>query len=103
MELLAAGRPQVVVLQHAPARKFYDGFPKHPLHSLEKQIRAIEVLSERRVVAVTINHEGLTPAQTRAECARIRETTELPAVDVLLDGSSELVAVLEPYLTRAKA
>jgi len=103
MELLAAGRPRVIVLQHAPARKHYDGFPGHPLHSLERQIRAIETLSDRKVVAVTINHENLTPTQAREACVRIRETTGLPAFDVLLDGASGLIEVIEPYLTRAKA
>jgi len=103
MELLAAGRPRVIVLQHAPARKHYDGFPGHPLHSLERQIRAIETLSDKRVVAVTINHEDLTPTEAHEACARIRETTGLPAFDVLADGASGLIEVLEPYLTRAKA
>ncbi len=30
-EILAAGRPDVVVLQHAPAREEYDGFPGYPI------------------------------------------------------------------------
>jgi uncharacterized NAD-dependent epimerase/dehydratase family protein len=103
MELLAAGRPHVVVLQHAPARTYYDGFPRHPLHPLEKQIRAIELLSEKPVVAVTINHEDLTPAEAREACARIRETTGLPTVDVLLDGASAIVEILDPFLERSRA
>ena len=40
-EILAAGRPDVVVLQHAPARAEYDGFPGHPLHPLTTQIQAV--------------------------------------------------------------
>ncbi len=52
-ELLAAGRPDVVVLQHAPARKEYDGFPGYPMHALPTQIQAIELLSGKPVVAVT--------------------------------------------------
>jgi uncharacterized NAD-dependent epimerase/dehydratase family protein len=98
MELLAAGRPHVVVVQHAPARTHYDGFPGHPLHPLELQIRAIELLSERKVVAVTINHENLTPTQAREACRSIREATGLPTVDVLLDGAGELVEALVPLL-----
>jgi uncharacterized NAD-dependent epimerase/dehydratase family protein len=98
LELLAAGRPHAVVLQHAPARKRYDGFPHHRLHSLKAQIRAIEVVSGKPVVAVTVNHEDLTPAQTREECMRIRESTGLPAVDVLLDGTSELLGAVLPLL-----
>ncbi|RMF91116.1 MAG: DUF1611 domain-containing protein, partial [Nitrospinota bacterium] len=60
LEILAAGRPDVVVLQHAPARKEYDGFPGYPLHPLDKQIQAIELLSGKPVIAITINHEHLS-------------------------------------------
>jgi uncharacterized NAD-dependent epimerase/dehydratase family protein len=103
MEILAAGRPHAVVLQHAPAREHYDGFPGHPMHSLEKQIRAVEVLSEKPVVAVTINHEGLTPERGRQACRRIRESTGLPALDILRDGPDELVRVLVPLVEKAKS
>jgi uncharacterized NAD-dependent epimerase/dehydratase family protein len=103
MELLAAGRPHAIVLQHAPARKHYDGFPRHPLHSLEKQIQALEVVSEKPVVAVTINHEDLTPRQAREECRQIRESTGLPAVDVLLDGASTLVGAIQPLLATVRS
>jgi uncharacterized NAD-dependent epimerase/dehydratase family protein len=100
MELLAAGRPHVVVVQHAPAREVYDGFPDHPMHPVELQIRAIEMLSEKPVVAVTINHEGLTPQQARDACDRIRSETGRPTMDVLRDGPAELLDALGPYLRR---
>jgi uncharacterized NAD-dependent epimerase/dehydratase family protein len=100
MELLAAGRPQVVILQHAPARTDYDGFPGHPLHPLERQIQAVEMLADKPVIAITVNHESLTPAQAREACTRIHEATGLPAVDVLLDGPGELVTALGPYLKK---
>ncbi len=103
MELLAAGRPHAVVVQHAPARTHYDGFPNHALHPLEKQIEAIELLSGKPVVAVTINHEGLTSEQADKACRRIRKATGLPAVDVLRDGPTELVGLLNPLLQRARA
>jgi uncharacterized NAD-dependent epimerase/dehydratase family protein len=102
LELLAAGRPHVVVLQHAPARTHYDGFPRHPLHRLERQIEAIEMLGEKPVVAVAINHEGLSSSQTREACTRIRKTTGLPAVDVLLDGPAELIAAVRPFLEKVR-
>jgi uncharacterized NAD-dependent epimerase/dehydratase family protein len=97
-ELLAAGRPQAVVLQHAPARKEYDGFPGYTLHPIEKQIEAVEVVSEKPVVAITVNHEGLSPDEIPAACRKLHEATGLPAVDVLTDGADALVDALLPYL-----
>ncbi|MCA9733582.1 MAG: DUF1611 domain-containing protein [Deferribacteres bacterium] len=94
-EILAAGRPDIVVLQHAPARKEYDGFPGYPMHSLRKQIDAIELLSGKPVVAITVNHEDLTPEQIPAACKEITAEVGLPAFDVLLHGAEELVKVLK--------
>jgi uncharacterized NAD-dependent epimerase/dehydratase family protein len=103
LELLAAGRPHAVVLQHAPYRTHYDGFPDHPMHPLDKQIEAVRVLSDKPVVAITINHEGLSRDETLKACEQIREETGLPTMDVLTDGPSQLIDALRPYLTRAKA
>ena len=75
-ELLAAGRPDLVVLQHAPARKEYDGFPGFLIQPLAHQISAIELISGRPVVAVTVNHEALSvdrgALDLRGHCIRHR-------------------------------
>jgi uncharacterized NAD-dependent epimerase/dehydratase family protein len=89
-ELLAAGRPDVVVLQHAPARREYDGFPGYPIHPLAQQIQAIELVSGAPVVAVTVNHEGLDRSKVPGVCAAITAETGRSACDVLLDGSDAL-------------
>lgn len=93
-ELLAAGRPHGIVVQHAPARKEYDGFPGYPLHPLETQIEAIELLSGRPVIAVTINHENLDADSVRSAADDIERRTGLPATDVLLDGPAKLVGAV---------
>jgi uncharacterized NAD-dependent epimerase/dehydratase family protein len=99
-EILAAARPDIVVLQHAPAREEYDGFPGYPLHPLEKQIQAIELLSEKRVVAVTVNHENLDAKDLPSACAAITHATGLPCCDPLTSGGGQLVDALLPYLKR---
>jgi uncharacterized NAD-dependent epimerase/dehydratase family protein len=93
-EILAAGRPHAVVLQHAPARREYDGFPGWEIHPLATQIRAIELVSGRPVVAITINHEGLDPDGVARAATAIEEETGLPAVDVLLEGPDRVVDAL---------
>ncbi len=94
-EILAAGRPEAVILQHAPARKDYDGFPGYPIQPLPHQIKAIEIVSGRPVAAITLNHEDLTDEDIRAACMKIEAETGLPAFDVLLDGAEGLVGVVE--------
>ena len=97
-EILAAARPHAVVLQHAPARLEYDGFPGYPLDPLEKQIQAIELVSGRPVIAVTINHENLDAAGVARAAADIEERTGLPAMDVLLEGGAGLAAVVAEHM-----
>ena len=97
-EILAAGRPDYVVLQHAPKRKEYDGFPGYPLHSLKEQIHAIETISGKKVIAITVNHEEMTEEEVLPACKDITLETGLPAFDVLLFGADDLVGVLKSYL-----
>ena len=97
-EILAAGRPDVVVMQHAPMRLEYDGFPGYPIHPIEQQIQAIELISGKPVVAITLNHEGLGRGEIPAACAELAERVGLPVIDALVDGAGVLVDVLRPHL-----
>ncbi len=96
-EILAAGRPDIIILQHAPARLEYDGFPGYPIQPLPQQIQVIELLSGKPVVAVTINHEGLSADQIPSICGAIQNEVGLPAFDVLRDGTGAIVKMLKPY------
>ena len=96
-ELLAAGRPDVIILQHAPARMEYDGFPGYPLHPLKKQIQAVELISEKPVVMITVNHENLDDNQLKEECSKIENEFGLPAIDPLKSDPVEMIKHLKKY------
>ena len=93
-EILAAGRPDYVILQHAPTRVEYDGFPGYKIHSLKDQINAIQVISGKEVIAITLNHEGMTKDKITDVCRKITLETKLPAFDVLEYGAADLVNLL---------
>ncbi|MBC8479123.1 MAG: DUF1611 domain-containing protein [FCB group bacterium] len=97
-EILAAGRPDYIILQHAPKRLEYDGFPGYKLHSLRKQIDAVEMISGKKVIAITINHEDMSPAEILPACSQVTQETGLPAYDVLEHGAEELVNLLKSHL-----
>jgi uncharacterized NAD-dependent epimerase/dehydratase family protein len=99
-ELLAAGRPDYVILQHAPTRLEYDGFPGYAMHPLDHQIKAIEFISGKKVIAITVNHEGMESKDIPAACKQINEATGLPAFDVLYDGPDGLIQVILPHLKK---
>ena len=102
-EILAAGRPDFVILQHAPKRLEYDGFPGYKLHSLKKQINAIEMISGKKVLAITVNHEGMTLDEIDPACQAITKETGLPAFDVLANGADELVDIIEIEMKKKRA
>jgi uncharacterized NAD-dependent epimerase/dehydratase family protein len=90
-EILAACRPHAVVVQHAPARREYDGFPGHRLHPLPVQIDALELVGGRPVVAVTVNQEDLDPGAVHAVCAELQAECGRPTVAPLMDGVEVVV------------
>jgi uncharacterized NAD-dependent epimerase/dehydratase family protein len=102
-EILAAARPDAVLMQHAPARTEYDGFPGHALHPLALQIQAVELISGRPVVAVTLNHEGLSSAQLDAAARSIEAEMGLPACDPLVHGLDRVVAAIRKRFPQRKA
>ncbi len=85
-EILAAARPHGILLQHAPARKEYDGFPGFALHPLSTQIQALELISGKPVIAIAINHEHVPPERLESLCREISEETGLPVTDALVQG-----------------
>ncbi len=101
-EILAAGRPDIVILQHPPARREYDGFPGYPLHPLPIQIQAIELISGKPVVAVTVNHEHLSRDVVPGVCAEITRLTGLPAEDLLLNAPDRILEVIESHIPSRK-
>ncbi len=99
-EILAAGRPDFIILQHAPRRLEYDGFPGYPLHPLAEQINAIKVISGKEVIAVTLNHELMEEAEILPACRQVTVETGLPCYDVLQYGAAPLIGLLIQKLKR---
>jgi uncharacterized NAD-dependent epimerase/dehydratase family protein len=99
-EILAAGRPDAIVLQHAPARKDYDGFPGYPIQPIQTQIQVIELLSNKPVVALAINHENLNAQEIPKTCAEIESLTGLPTVDALIEGPGRIIDVLQQKILK---
>jgi uncharacterized NAD-dependent epimerase/dehydratase family protein len=102
-ELLAAGRPHAVIMQHAPARREYDGFPGYPIQPLPEQIRAVELISGRPVVALTLNHEGLAAHEIPAACEAMHAETGLPVADPLHGDLGPILNLLEELEGKERA
>lgn len=99
-DLLAAARPDLVVLQHAPGRDEYDGCAGFPIEPLSRQLELLGALTPAPVVALTISREGLEPEQVAAVCARIAGETGLPVVDILGEGADRLARIIDARIDR---
>lgn len=99
-EILAAGRPDFIILQHAPKRLEYDGFPGYPIHPIKQQIEAIELISGKKVIAITINHELMDESEILPICESIAKETGLPTFDVLKYGTKDLINILKEYIKK---
>jgi len=98
-EILAAGRPDLIFLQHAPMREDYDGFPGYRLHPLPQQIAVLEMLSGKKVAAITLNHEEMKKTEIDSYCRAMSRTLGLPVYDPLFHGGGELARLIkEEYL-----
>lgn len=82
-EIIGACRPDGIVLQHAPARKFFDGFEKFRIPGLEKYIRILEMLSDRKVIAISLNTENMTREMVREETESLQNRFGIPVFDPL--------------------
>ena len=98
-ELIAAGRPHAIILQTAPKRTVYDGFPDFPMTPLENEIKVIELLANRPVLALTLNHEKMTDAEIAATVQQYEKQFGIPCCDILKHGPQKVV---EKILTTLK-
>jgi len=99
-EILAGARPDGVVLQHAPRRTHYDGFPDFPLAGPEKEMEIVRLVGGRPVVAIALNHEGMEPDEVRSHALSLRERHGIPCCDPLLDGVKPIVEELRRRFPR---
>ena len=97
-EILAAARPDAVILQHGPKRIEYDGFPGYRIESIDHQVRAIEIISGRTVLAITINHENMKRKELDTQKEEIFRQTGLPAYDLLWEDGQELINLITSSL-----
>lgn len=87
--IVNASQPTAVILQHAPARKWrtYHETELHlPNGTIDREIELIRVFAKAPVIAITINHQGMTRAEVQEKTAEYESTYGVPACDPLVDG-----------------
>jgi uncharacterized NAD-dependent epimerase/dehydratase family protein len=102
-ELILSGGARGVILQHAPARRAFEGLEQLGLliPPLKEEIALIHLLGAR-VWAVALNHQGLTPEQAEAIRLRLGKELGIPVTTALLDGVERIADAVEARLEAAQ-
>ncbi len=92
--IIRGAMPRAIILQHPPMRAHRCDFPKIPMPTVESEIELIEVFSRSPVIALTINHEGMTDYEVEKTIYDYEQRFELPTTDVLKQGCAKLIEKL---------
>ncbi|MGC8608798.1 MAG: DUF1611 domain-containing protein [Thermoplasmata archaeon] len=82
-EIIGATRPDAIILQHAPMRKYFDGFEGYQIPPLDKYIKILELLSNKRVIAIALNTENMNESMIKEEKSRLESVYGIPVFDPL--------------------
>jgi uncharacterized NAD-dependent epimerase/dehydratase family protein len=93
-DLIAAARPDFIVLQHAPARESFDDFPEFRIPPLETYVQLIELLSGKKPIAITINSEGLSDEEALSWARRIEGETGIMTRVPFLQGVGDIARLI---------
>jgi uncharacterized NAD-dependent epimerase/dehydratase family protein len=94
MFILRGGRPDGVILQHAPARTWLGDFADIPMPTVTSEIRLLETFADTTVIGITINHENMTDAEVSAAITLYEAELGLPATDALTRPTDRLVEMV---------
>ena len=97
--LIHGSQPDALVLCHDPSRRCLDGFPEHPIPSLEsamsQYLTAAKVTNPTaRFVGISLNTSSLDAESRRKLMASLTEDFGLPVVDPIRDGAGAIAEVM---------
>lgn len=93
-EVLALVDPDVVILQHAPARKYLDGYPEVKMPPVSKYIRLLKLMSKVGVSAIAINTEHMIADDVRRIIDDYESRFNIVACAPLHDGIDKIAELV---------
>ncbi len=96
-EIMAAGQIHGFILQDAPGRPFLDGFPGFAMPDPGRVIKIAKLLSQRPLLGIGLNHEGLSLEGIEKAKAKLRKRFLVPVEDPLVDGVAKIADAIERH------
>ena len=100
-EFLVSGRMDGVILQHAPGRKYYDGFERLQLEipPLRKDFDLVQSY-DVPVIAISINTTGITLEEAKKYQAQYEKEFNVPVLLPIQEGVDPVIPVLEKMMKK---
>ncbi|MEM3342175.1 MAG: DUF1611 domain-containing protein [Thermoplasmata archaeon] len=89
-EILCSGQVHGFILQHAPGRPHLDGFPDYPIPDPARVIKIAEMLTEKKLTGITLNHENMNRKQIDEIKRRYKKEYGVPVEDPIWHGAKEI-------------
>jgi uncharacterized NAD-dependent epimerase/dehydratase family protein len=104
-ELMVSAGAHAVILQHAPARKFFKGHPGWEIPPIDEELELVRLYGAR-VLALALNGDRCVPAGLADEARRLEARLAVPVVRPLADRDDDspgpemakLVPLVQRYL-----
>ncbi|MCX8174326.1 MAG: DUF1611 domain-containing protein [Thermoplasmata archaeon] len=99
--IIMASQPTGIICQHAPKRgyrNFGRDTLKLPMPDLRKEIAMLEIFSDSKVFAITLNHENMTKEEIEEYVKIYERDFGLPCCDVLVHGAAKIVEAIKGML-----
>jgi len=92
--ILRGGRPDAVVLQHAPGRARLGDFENMPMPTPASEIDLVQAFADTKVIGLTINHENMTDVEVSAAITLYELELGIPVTDALTRSPERLVEMV---------
>jgi len=103
--IIRGSNPDAIILQVPPARKTRAGFSQFELPPVKEAMSLIEHFAGTKIVAISINHEGMSHEEVDAIVKEYEETFGIPTFDPIwhgVDKAVDTIVGLFPELTPNK-
>jgi uncharacterized NAD-dependent epimerase/dehydratase family protein len=94
-EIMAAGQIHGFILQDAPGRPHLDGFPGFAMPELGRVVKIAELLSQRPLIGIGLNHEGLSQEEVGRVKTKLEKRFKVPVEDPVVDGVAKMADAIE--------
>jgi len=105
LALMTGSAPDALVLVADPRRKQIETYPTPTLsyaESIAIHERLLATVKPARVVGIALNTLAISEDEARAEIARAREETGLPAADLVRFGADDFYAAIAPRIAKRR-